>query len=59
METSILSLQERAKIRDLHRDAAYKKVDHTIEVFISESLYSSHQLFISFLHNPSDLTILT
>jgi hypothetical protein len=59
METSVLSLQERARIRDLRRDAAYKKVDHTIEVFISESLQSSDQLFVSLLHSPRDLVLLT
>lgn len=59
METSVLSLQERARMRDLHRDAAYKKVDHTLEVFISESLQSSDQLFISLLHNPTELILET
>lgn len=59
METSVLSLQERARMRDLHRDAAYKKVDHTLEVFISESLQSSDQLFISLLHNPTELVLET
>lgn len=59
MQTSVLSLQERIKIRELHRDAAYKKVDKTVEVFLSESLQSANQLFISLIHNPRDLEILT
>jgi hypothetical protein len=57
LSASVLSLQERAFMETAHRDAAYKKADGSVEIFISPPLQSSTQLFVSLLFSPSELSI--
>ncbi|GHW02483.1 hypothetical protein AGMMS50249_2690 [candidate division SR1 bacterium] len=59
LSSSILSLQEREIMTNLHRDAAYKKSTTDLEVFIGAKLQSENQIFISFFHSPSEIQILT
>lgn len=57
LSASILSLGERQFIEESHRDAAYKKFDTEIEVFVSPQLQDYSQLFVSLLFSPSKLDI--
>ncbi|MDD2537372.1 MAG: hypothetical protein PHU61_02680 [Candidatus Absconditabacteria bacterium] len=57
LSASILNLQERQFMTELKRDAAYKKSNNEIEVFISSPLQSEAILFASFLYAPQALTI--
>ncbi|MDR0281956.1 MAG: hypothetical protein LBI53_01155 [Candidatus Peribacteria bacterium] len=56
---SVLLLSERQFIEQSHRDAAYKKIDQQLEVFISPPLQDVDQLFVSILFSPSDIEIST
>jgi hypothetical protein len=57
LSASVLSLTERTLIETSHRDAAYKKTKHDVEIFISPQVQTYHQLFISLLFSPSEIHI--
>jgi hypothetical protein len=59
LTASVLSLSERKYIEQAERDAAYKKDDGNLEVFLSPKLQTYHQLFVSLLFSPTDIEILT
>ncbi|MDR0650829.1 MAG: hypothetical protein LBG59_05540 [Candidatus Peribacteria bacterium] len=57
LAASVLSLSERTFMETSHRDASYKKTAKELEVFISPSLQSYDQLFVSLLFSPSEIHI--
>jgi hypothetical protein len=59
LSASVLSLSERAFIEEAHRDAAYKKAEKSLEIFISPTLQQYDQLFISLLFSPSKIELFT
>lgn len=59
MQSSILSLQERTKMTELHWDASYKKTSSDIEIFIWPALQTQNQIFVSFFFSPSRIQVLT
>jgi len=54
---SVLLLQERQFIQQSHWDAAYKKIDQQLELFITSQLQDLDQLFVSVLFSPNDVEI--
>jgi len=57
LSASVLSLSERQYMQQVHRDAAYKRFDTEIEVFISSQLQALDQMYISFLFSPTNIEI--
>ena len=59
LSASVLSLSERAFMEEAYWDAAYKKEQGNLEVFISPQLQSYDQLFVSLFFSPSEIEVLT
>ena len=59
LSASVLSLSERTFIEKAQRDAAYKKENNNLEIFISPKLQHYDQLFVSLFFSPSEIEILS